>query len=386
MDLADIDRKHVDAAIAEYELLNKADLLAKYGVRPANRFYVMREDWAYEIEAVLTMLPGVDAEEAAAHLDGLGEEIQDRALIPHFGPIPDIEVGRRFRDRRSLRGRQVHREQQSGIVGTKKNGAESIVVSGGYPEDRDDWDIILYTGHGGQAENSTKQVADQTFTARGNAALLQSMAEGDLVRVIRGTHRGAKYGPDEGFRYDGLFRVEDASYGRTGDGNFRICQFRMVKDGYSENLDLVAKAPTEVELLGAEEHAGKPLGNEKPGRRGVWSQRVVRSTAVAKKVKKIHQDRCQACGDQVVFGDQSYSEGAHVQALGTPHDGPDVEGNLLCLCPSCHVRFDLGALIIHDDHSLWLNGQPYGKLRTHPRHRVDPKYLAQHRAAHEKGA
>jgi putative restriction endonuclease len=158
----------------------------------------------------------------------------------------------------------------------------------------------------------------------------------------------------------------------------------MVKDEYSENLDLVAKAPTEVELLGAEQHADKPLGNEKPGRRGVWSQRVVRSTAVAKKVKRIHQDTCQTCGDQVVSGEQSYSEGAHVQALGTPHDGPDVEGNLLCLCPSCHVRFDLGALIIHDDHSLWLNGQPYGKLRTHPSHRIDPKYLARHRAAHEK--
>ncbi|SEP52077.1 YDG/SRA domain-containing protein [Amycolatopsis saalfeldensis] len=381
MGLGDIDRKHVEAAIDEYDHLRKGKFFDKHNIRAAERFYVMQEDWAYEVEALLGMSNATDMKAATARLVDLGFEVQDRDLIPRFGPIPGIDEGRAFIDRRSAAGRQVHRALQAGIVGTAKTGAESIVVSGGYDEDRDEGDFILYTGHGGRDSDTGKQVDDQTFAAPGNAALKVSMAEGDLVRVIRGAHRGSKHGPAEGLRYDGLFRVESASYGRTSDGKYRICQFGMVKVELP-GLDVVLNAK-DVKVSVEVAHSDKPLGNLVPGRRGAWRQRIVRSTAVTKKIKNIHDDRCQICGDHLVAGDVSYSEGAHIQGLGKPHEGPDIESNVLCLCPSCHVRFDLGAIVIHDDHSLWLNGVRYGELRTHPSHHVDHKYLAWHRAAYE---
>jgi putative restriction endonuclease len=37
----------------------------------------------------------------------------------------------------------------NGIHGTAKEGADSIVVSGGYVDDRDMGDVIIYTGEGG---------------------------------------------------------------------------------------------------------------------------------------------------------------------------------------------------------------------------------------------
>jgi putative restriction endonuclease len=39
------------------------------------------------------------------------------------------------------------------------NGAESIVVSGGYKDDKDFGDVIVYTGHGGQDGKGNQVVA-----------------------------------------------------------------------------------------------------------------------------------------------------------------------------------------------------------------------------------
>ncbi|WP_329294801.1 HNH endonuclease [Streptomyces sp. NBC_01455] len=42
----------------------------------------------------------------------------------------------------------------------------------------------------------------------------------------------------------------------------------------------------------------------------------------------------------------AYSEGAHIQALGSPHNGSDTTDDVLCLCPTCHVMFDGGAIVL----------------------------------------
>ncbi|WP_328605383.1 HNH endonuclease [Amycolatopsis sp. NBC_00345] len=378
MDLADVNGKHVEAAIEEYDQLGKGKFLAKYRVKPAERFYVMRGDWAYEIEAVLGMVPGVEAEAAAAHLAGLGSEVQDRSLIPRFGPIPGIPEGRAFIDRRSAAGRRVHRALQAGIVGIGKRGAESIVVSGGYV-DEDYGTTIIYTGHGGRDADTEEQIRDQTFDDPGNAALCTSMIDGGVVRVVRGAHIGSEHAPPTGYRYEGLFQVEDASYVKMG--GFRFCRFRMVKLDLEVDV-LAARLP--VVVSGEKAHDDQPVGNLAPGRRLTAAQRTVRITKVTRTVKEIHENTCQMCDQQLVVGDRSYSEGAHIQALGAPHGGPDVVENVLCLCPNCHVLFDFGALIVQPDHSLSLNGQPFGHLRAHPQHQVDDKYLAHHREANRK--
>lgn len=38
---------------------------------------------------------------------------------------------------------------QAGISGSGEEGADSVVVSGGYEDDEDYGDVIVYTGHGG---------------------------------------------------------------------------------------------------------------------------------------------------------------------------------------------------------------------------------------------
>lgn len=73
--------------------------------------------------------------------------------------------------------------------------------------------------------------------------------------------------------------------------------------------------------------------------------RVVRDTELAKRIKKLHSQLCQLCGQTVQLADGTgYAEGHHLQPLGKPHDGPDVAENIVCLCPNHHAACDLGAI------------------------------------------
>lgn len=75
-----------------------------------------------------------------------------------------------------------------------------------------------------------------------------------------------------------------------------------------------------------------------------------------------------------------YAEGAHIQPLGRPHDGPDVARNILCLCPNDHVRFDRGAITIaQDGRIVGMDGSHEGQLLTAGGHVVDLTFLAYHR-------
>jgi putative restriction endonuclease len=101
-----------------------------------------------------------------------------------FGDIDGVPIGTTFPDRRALLDAGVHRQLQAGIAGSAAEGADSIVVSGGY-EDDDFGDLIIYTGQGGNDPVTKRQVADQRLSL-GNAALAESCRKGLPVRVIRG--------------------------------------------------------------------------------------------------------------------------------------------------------------------------------------------------------
>lgn len=117
---------------------------------------------------------------------------------------------------------------------------------------------------------------------------------------------------------------------------------------------------------------GEPAGNETPHRIDATTSRVVRDTAVTRRVKEIHECRCQMCGERVETPTGPYAEAAHVRPLGRPHDGPDVRANVLCLCPNHHAAFDLYGIGIAD--SLDLIGLP-GRLRTAKGHDVAAVYV-----------
>ena len=78
-----------------------------------------------------------------------------------------------------------------------------------------------------------------------------------------------------------------------------------------------------------------------------WINRIVRDTKVARSVKAMHDYSCQLCGEAILLknGDK-YAEAHHIQPLGGTPPGPDSIGNLLCLCPNCHAKCDLGAIML----------------------------------------
>jgi putative restriction endonuclease len=279
-----------------------------------------------------------------------------------FGHIPDNPVGTTYINRQALSRARVHGPNQGGIWGAG-DGAESIVVSGGYIDDEDYGDVIVYTGQGGRDNDTGRQVDHQRLT-RGNLGLARSHLDGLPVRVIRGFEGDPKFSPATGYRYDGLFRV-DEYWQETGTHGFQIWRFRLI------SLD----SATPQELLG---DSGTP---ESPGRVHATIQRIVRNTRVAELVKALHRHTCQVCGLQLTTPAGPYAEAAHIRALGVPHNGPDVLENLLCLCPNDHVRFDTGAMYIDDNHRVVESGTdtPLGVLKLRPGHIPDRNYLAYHR-------
>jgi putative restriction endonuclease len=90
-----------------------------------------------------------------------------------FGEITGYPEGSTFASREELNKAGVHRPTRGGISGSAEEGADSIVLSGGYEDDRDFGTEIIYTGHGGRDQNTGKQIADQEFD-RGNKALASS--------------------------------------------------------------------------------------------------------------------------------------------------------------------------------------------------------------------
>lgn len=279
---------------------------------------------------------------------------------PLFGHVPGYPPGRLFADRRELSASGVHRPPQAGICGRAAEGAESIVLNGGYVDDSDLGHTILYTGAGGNDPTTKRQVADQTLN-RTNLALANNLRHGLPVRVIRGQHAGA-YAPPEGYRYDGLWRVVDY-WAEVGKDGFRIWRYRLVGVDAASGLrrDLVGEQP---ELFVA------------PQRRLGHAARIVRDTAITRRVKELHRFRCQVCGETVETAAGPYAEGAHIRPLGQPHNGPDVMENVLCLCPNHHVAFDRWAFTIAEDYSLvGLSGV----LRLHPKHVPGLAHVAYHR-------
>ncbi len=276
-----------------------------------------------------------------------------------FGHVPGYPEGSLFCDREELYEAGVHRHRQAGIAGSQKEGAESIVLSGGYEDDQDFGNTIIYTGYGGRDSKTGQQTHDQPFT-RWNRALAYSSQNGLPVRVIRGSNHDSPYSPPTGYSYDGLYTVE-SFWHEIGKSGFRIWRFRLVR--ISEHF-----APGQ---LIEEEQADYSVKRQE-----VRVVQIVRDTAKAKEIKALYRYKCQMCGTRLKCPAGPYAEAAHVRPLGVPHSGPDSADNILCLCPNHHVLFDNGAISIAEDFSLI--GDP-GNLTVHRNHHISKEHLAYHR-------
>ncbi|KAG8080802.1 hypothetical protein GUJ93_ZPchr0007g3689 [Zizania palustris] len=155
---------------------------------------------------------------------------RDRRIV---GPIPGISVGDAFFYRMELCVLGLHGQVQAGIdsvtAGQSASGepiATSIIVSGGYEDDDDRGDILVYTGQGGRDPNLHKHCVDQKLEG-GNLALERSMAYGVEIRVIRAVK--SKRSPvGKVYFYDGLYKVVDFWLDR-GKSGFGVYKYKMLR-------------------------------------------------------------------------------------------------------------------------------------------------------------
>lgn len=105
-----------------------------------------------------------------------------------------------------------------------------------------------------------------------------------------------------------------------------------------------------------------------PERLLIETYRVLRDTELARKIKALHKNICQLCGQTVRLKDgATYAEAHHIKPLGSPHNGADVAENIVVLCPNHHVMLDYGAIPL----------EAYN-LRTTQGHVIGSAYISYH--------
>ncbi|XP_075065423.1 E3 ubiquitin-protein ligase UHRF2 [Mixophyes fleayi] len=150
-------------------------------------------------------------------------------IVPsnHYGPIPGVPVGAAWKFRVQVSEAGVHRPHVGGIHGRSNDGSYSLVLAGGFEDEVDRGDEFTYTGSGGRDLSGNKRIGehsfDQTLTHMNRALALNCDAAlndkdgaesknwraGKPVRVVRSSkgRRISKYAPEDGNRYDGIYKV-----------------------------------------------------------------------------------------------------------------------------------------------------------------------------------
>ncbi|XP_031097932.1 histone-lysine N-methyltransferase family member SUVH9-like [Ipomoea triloba] len=154
---------------------------------------------------------------------------RDKRIV---GDIPGVLIGDLFFFRMELCVVGLHGQPQAGIdyvpasqSSNREPIATSIIVSGGYEDDEDAGDVLIYTGHGGQ-DRFSKQCTNQKLEG-GNLALERSMHYGIEVRVIRGfKYAGSASG--KVYVYDGLYRIIDF-WLAVGKSGFLVFKYKLAR-------------------------------------------------------------------------------------------------------------------------------------------------------------
>jgi len=136
-----------------------------------------------------------------------------KVLASGWGVPHGVAVGTLSPDRAALIVLGLHKETMAGIAFAKHCGhsfAQSIVVSGGYENDVDDFEVdkgatFEYTGQGGNDFLGSKLQTEDQRLKRGNLALANCKVHSLPVRVLRKVQSNSR----EEFRYDGLYFVTD---------------------------------------------------------------------------------------------------------------------------------------------------------------------------------
>ncbi|KVH07493.1 histone-lysine N-methyltransferase, H3 lysine-9 specific SUVH1-like [Cynara cardunculus var. scolymus] len=149
-----------------------------------------------------------------------------------IGTVPGIDVGDIFFFRMEMCLVGLHAPIMGGIdyltvkvSADEEPVAVSIVSSGGYEDDGDDGDVLIYSGHGG-VQRKDKQQMDQKLE-RGNLALEKSLHRANEVRVIRGVRDFASP-TGKIYVYDGRYIIHE-SWIEKGKSGCNVFKYKLVR-------------------------------------------------------------------------------------------------------------------------------------------------------------
>ncbi|XP_055804982.1 histone-lysine N-methyltransferase, H3 lysine-9 specific SUVH4 isoform X2 [Solanum dulcamara] len=173
-------------------------------------------------------------------LKAISKMISEKEVLnrERIGSIPGIDVGHQFFSRAEMVVVGFHNHWLNGIdyVGQSagRKGeykgyslplAVSIVVSGQYEDDQDNYEEVVYTGQGGNdLLGNKRQIKDQVME-RGNLGLKNCMEHSVPVRVTRG-HRCVNSYVGKVYTYDGLYKIVNY-WAEKGISGFTVYKFRL---------------------------------------------------------------------------------------------------------------------------------------------------------------
>ena len=286
-----------------------------------------------------------------------------------FGHPDQYEVGSIFDSRKALSDAGIHGPPMHGIWGRQREGACSIVMSGGYEDDIDELDYILYTGHGGQDVPGGKQIKDQEFV-EGNLALKLSFENKLPVRVTRGFQ--ISNGPQTGYRYDGIYYINHIERVIGKSGHY-VCRYHLQSEKSIENLEKILSDKLKSNY-------------RRTTRTKISVSKVDRNPMLPDKIKELYGFRCQVCNCRLEKPGGAIAVGAHIRALGRPHDGPDDITNIICLCPNHHAQFDAYSFYIDADtlEIKGLAGFEGKRLNLSKKHKINSEFFEYHKQLYER--
>lgn len=95
---------------------------------------------------------------------------------------------------------------------------------------------------------------------------------------------------------------------------------------------------------------------------------IIRNPSLVRLVKRLRDNTCQICKLKLeIAPNVFYSEVHHIRPLGTPHNGPDIESNMICVCPNCHKKLDYG-----------FDKIDYSYISNLPRHTIGESFINYH--------
>ncbi len=381
MVLSDLDREMVLAAIEEYDRLGRDAFLERYGYRGARDYFIIHDGRQYDSKAIVGVAHrGVSGRPLRASEFSGGAATVGRVL-GHLGFL--------------LTSRQDASPAEAFL---EKIRNLDTAVSNGRPKRHQPLTLLWALG---RAAHQAERLVPWNATRAEISALIREFGlEGDRPTpeypVLKLTHFGLWTLPDhpEPPRPSGSPPSGWMSRNQPVSG-LRAWVYDLVTEGQAVRSQAIAYLLStyfsdvdqnalliRVGLGDIDDEPLPPPDDARtPERRPTTVMRIVRYSALSLLIKTLHDHTCQICGVRLLLPNGPYAEGAHIRPLGSPHDGHDVAGNLLCLCPNDHVLFDRGAITIKDDLTVinQLTGEPRGTLRTVPGHDIDPQHLAYHR-------